>query len=255
MKDLSKTLLQLGQFFTVFKKRWFIGVLSLPLIYVCAIILKNTSSTANTFVKALLIALIALASVTAILWISSYIAIPIIKKKLNAIYVSGPAKPVEEFAITKPFTLSMAKKLKADYNLTKLKLTSVHRFRKSAQIKDSYIRMQFLAEGSVPRNLSVDTLLTLEGEENHSYQIPISYNGESCTLTISREFDKKGRERVFLKWSLSTHTNAPEAAEVIELTQNEPAVLAYDLAYEQSNGEELYENKVLCAFTWIGGNV
>ncbi len=244
MKDLE-TLIRRERFFLAVRRRWKLGLLLLPLVIGGGILLGSMEDTEGFFFKLLLVLVIA-AGALVLLWLSSYIIIPRLKRKRTELYTKGLTvanKPQEKITVSTSRMLTRSQKMQAWLNLNELKDTCLPCFGGNA----SFLRLQW------PKNDSLAEDLKYWDQDNR-YSCDFTFNGETCKLLVERVMDENGRERVFACWlPRGAGREELQTAETVELRRNDPAVLAYGMTYDRADGVVMSHEELICIITWIGG--
>lgn len=245
-----ESLIRAERFFLNVRRRWKLGIVMLLLAAGGLVSLKFVE---NSFAYNLISVVTAVALLFVALWISSYIIIPRLKKRRAKIYTDGlnaGNKPKEKLSVSSSRMLTLSARIRAWLNLHELKDTSDYCFMDS---EVSYIRVQWFKPECKPRSYSMDSIKVWS--DNGIKPIVIKFNNEECILQVHRDFDEEGLEYALARWFPKNATeDEVRGAETIELIQNEPFVLSYEMCYEQPNGELYPQEEPICAITWIGGN-
>lgn len=213
-------------------------------------VLSKAENTQTIWVKAILVVIIA-ALLFMLLWLSTFFFIGKINKKLKFYYTNGipnTSKREEKTQFSFSRLLSLRQRIEAFKNFRELKEMSDYCFLGGPA---SYLRIQwnpkFLEE--------YDTKEVLKSwpEENEIW-FPCKVGNDEKRLTVVRDCDEE-RERVFACLTSKSPTEEEcREAEKVELTLNEPCILAYGWVYDETDGSKNTYNENYCIITWIGGN-
>ncbi len=248
MNDLKK-LERIQRFFMNLRRRW-------PLVLICAVaelggIVLLRSTSGSKWSPVALCAVLA-AAVYILLWCASHFVIDIVKKRRIEIYTYGvpnATKAEEKIHASSSRLLSWGERITAHRRFKELRDTSDYCFLGGPP---SFVRIQWLE----------DSLRTAyEAKEvihpwPNSNAIPLffSYMEEEIQLTVVRECTENG-ERAFACLTPRNPSREEQlAAKKVELTREEPCLLAYGMIEEKADGTQVPYDVQLCAITWIGGN-
>lgn len=255
MKDFE-TLTRAEAVFSGIRRRWKLGLCLLIVAAICASLLDILRSAfPQLFTPALV--LIGIMGLYALLWLSSYIVVPILRHKRAGLLVakttarkrSRHKNPLSSSRMLPPLS-----RLFAWIRLKELRLASDYCFVRRGT---SYLRMQWLDPAWCPKNQSMDMIKPWDGIARRSFDLRFQPDNradhdEIITLTIERTVVDK-REKVCAYWLPANHTPLEaQNAEMIELTKNVPVGLAYGLTLEQADGSHAAYDKLLCVITWLG---
>mgnify|MGYP006948539001 CR=1 FL=1 len=245
------TLLKREKFFAGLQRRWKLGLFFMPLIIIGIGVIGYFYAAKSKLLYILIPTLIAIIGFE-LLWLMSYIILPIIRWQKTKLYNAKRKAIKEPQGKTKYSSSKMLapnQRLKAKLNLNELKNASDYCF---VGNEHSYLRIQWLKSGLIPKGYDMDMMKTWN--ENNIYSFEIRYNNEVIVLTVERTL-KGNRENVYACWT-PPNPRQPDIklAETVELYRNEPIALTCESVCELPNGENEYFDEILCVITWIGGN-